>query len=179
MLLTMDVKEALQELADMIYYKILDNIEKYGTNPRRGVNTLKGSNLESSIEVKVASENELVFQIADYYQAIVLGWNGWTRRYKGTWSKAIKNISDWAVKNGLVGPKQNANQVAYAVFKAIQKRGIQARPFLGVDTKAGEKIGEPAVGDPSIVIPFLDKFFEDWADYVFKEIMKETDKYFN
>jgi hypothetical protein len=82
------------------------------------------------------------------------------------------------VKNGLVGPNQNANQVAYAVFKAIQKRGIEGRPFLGVDTNAGEKIGEPAVGDPSIVIPFLTKFFEDWADYVFKELTQEIDKYF-
>lgn len=174
----MDARKALQELAEMIYYRILDNIEKYGVNPRTGVNTLKGSSLEASINVKVTGDEELVFQIADYYQAVVLGWHGWTGRYKGTWSQAIVNISKWAVKNGLVGPNQNANQVAYAVFKAIQKRGIEGRPFLGVDTKAGEKIGEPAVGDPSIVIPFLTKFFEDWADYVFKELTQEIDKYF-
>lgn len=174
----MNVRKALQELADKIYAEILNRIEKYGANSR-GVNTLKGSNLEASIEVNVKSDTELVFSIVDYYQAVVLGWHGWTGRYPHSWSNAIDNISRWAVMNGLVGPNQNANQVAYAVFKSIQKKGIEGRPFLGVDTSAGEKIGEPAVGDPSIVLPFLDKFFETWADDVFEEMTMELDKYFS
>ena len=174
----MDLRKALQELANKIKEEIARRISAYGTNSR-GENTLKGSNLEASIDVKVMGDDELVFQIADYYQAVVLGWHGFTGRYPHTWSKAIDNISKWAIKHGLVGEGKNANQVAYVIFKAIQKRGIQGRPFLGVDTQAGERIGEPAVGDPSIVLPFLDKFFDEWADKVFEDICKELDNYFN
>lgn len=174
----MDLRKALQELADKIKEEIARRISAYGTNSR-GENTLKGSNLEASIDVKVVSDDELVFQIADYYQAIVLGWHGFTGRYPHTWSDAIDKISKWAVKHGLVGEGKNANQVAYAIFKAIQKRGIQGRPFLGVDTQSGERIGEPAVGDPSIVLPFLDKFFDEWSDKVFEDIISELNKYFS
>lgn len=182
----MDIQKALQELANKIKEEIARRISAYGTNSR-GENTLKGSNLEASIDVKVMGDDELVFQIADYYQAVVLGWHGFTGRYPHTWSKAIDNISKWAIKHGLVGEGKNANvgegknanQVAYAIFKAIQKRGIQGRPFLGVDTQAGERIGEPAVGDPSIVLPFLDKFFDEWFDSLFESITNELDKYFN
>lgn len=176
----MDIRKALQELADQIKDIIHERIDKYGANPQyHGKNTLKGSKLEDSIDVRVVNDNELAFQIADYYQAVVLGWNGFTGRYKGTWSEAIKNISDWAVKNGMVDKDHTANQVAYAVFKSIIKRGIQARPFLGVDLQAQEKIGEPAVGDPSIVIPFLDNLFGHWADDVFEDICAELNIYFN
>lgn len=174
----MDIKKALQELAEQIYDIILERIDKYGAN-RNGVNTLKGSNLESSISVKVVSDTELAFEIADYYQAVVLGWHGFTGRYPHTWSNAIDNISKWAVRKGLVTGNTNANRVAYAIFKSIQKRGIQGRSFLGVDLQANERIGEPAVGDPSIVIPFLDNLMGHWADDVYKDILKELDDYFN
>lgn len=170
--------KALMKLAAMIKEELTRRISAYGVNPSTGQNTLRGSRLEASMDVKVMSDTELVFTIADYYQAVVLGWHGFTGRYPHTWSKAIDNISKWAVRNGLVGEGKNANQVAWAVFKAIQKRGIEGRPFLGVDLDSGERIGEPAKGDPSIVLPFLDKFFETWADDVFEDITEELDKMF-
>ena len=174
----MELKKALQELADDIKKEIHRRISAYGAN-RQGVNTLKGSNLERSIDVKVVNDHELVFVIADYYQAVVNGWNGFTGRYKGTWTQAIESIADWAVKRGLVRPGQDENRVAYAIFKAIIKRGIPPRPFLGFDSSADEKIGEPAQGDPAIVLPFLDDYFDKWADEVFDEITKQLDKYFS
>lgn len=171
--------QALIELASMIKEEITRRISAYGVNPSTGENTLRGSNLEASIDVKVMSDHELVFQIADYYQAVVLGWHGFTGRYPRTWSKAIDNISKWAVRNGMVDEHHTANQVAWAVFRAIQKRGIVGRPFLGVDVQSGERIGEETKGDPSIVLPFLDKFFDKWSDKVFEDICKELDNYFN
>ena len=174
----MDLHKALQELCDEIKKEIQRRIVEYGTNSK-GKNTLIGSNLEASIGVRPISDKEIVFQIADYYQAVVLGWSELTGRYPRTFASAIDKLSDWAIKHGLVKKGQTAVQVAFALWKSIVKRGIKARPFLGVDLESGERIGEKAKGDPSIVLPFLDDFFSDWADEIFEEVTNDLDKYFN
>jgi hypothetical protein len=169
--------KALAELASDIKKEIHKRISEYGAN-RNGKNTLENSNLERSIDVKVINDHELAFEIADYYQAVVNGWNGFTGRYPGTLSDAIDKIGDWAVSKGLVKAGQNKNRVAWAVFKAIIQKGVPPRPFLGFDASSGERIGEPAKGDPSVVLPFLDDYFDKWADEVFNKITEELDKYF-
>lgn len=174
----MDLRKLLQELCSDIKKEIQRRISEYGTNTRIGKNTLIGSNLEASIDVRPISDQDIVFEIADYYQAVVLGWSR-TGNYQGTFASAIDNLSKWAVKHGLVKEGKTAVQVAFALWKSIVNRGIQGRPFLGVDLASGERIGEKAKGDPSIVLPFLDEFFSDWADKVFEEVTKELDNYFN
>ena len=53
----------------------------------------------------------------------------------------------------------------------IEGREIKARPFI----ESGYLNNE----DPSKVLNFLDDFFDEWADEVFKKITEEVDKYFN
>ena len=47
-------------------------------------------------------------------------------------------------------------------------RGIEPRPFINWDENE----------DPSVVLPFLDDYFDKWADEVFNKITEELDKYF-
>ena len=108
--------KALAELASNIKKEIIARMGKYGYNQRAGRNTLVGSDLEKSVDVKVVSDHELVFEIADYYEFIVRGWKR-TGNYPGTMRKFI-------------------------------------------------------------VLPFLDDYFDKWADEVFNKITEELDKYF-
>ena len=92
MLLTMDVKEAFMLLAEAVKRLIADRINKYGVNHRIEKNTLKGSNLESSIEV-TPEEDGITLQIADYWEFIARGWKR-TGNYPGTMRLFVKNIND-------------------------------------------------------------------------------------
>jgi hypothetical protein len=160
--------KALAELADDIKKEIMARIEKYGYNPRAGRNTLVGSDLEKSVDVKVVSDNELVFEIADYYEFVVRGWKR-TGRYPGTMRKFIENLTQWVRKNGIQSSNRTENQIVWAIVKSIFMRGIEPRPFINWDEN----------DDPSVVLPFLDDYFDRWADEVFNKITEELDKYFN
>lgn len=160
--------KALAQLAEDIKKEIMARIEKYGYNPRAGRNTLIGSDLEKSVDVKVVSDNELVFEIADYYEFVVRGWKR-TGRYPGTMRKFIENLTQWVRKNGIQSSNRTENQIVWAILKSIFMRGIEPRPFINWDEN----------DDPSVVLPFLDDYFDRWADEVFNKITEELDKYFN
>ena len=160
--------KALAQLGEDIKKEILNRINKYGYNARAGRNTLVGSNLEKTMDVKVVSDNELVFQIADYYEFIVRGWKR-TGNYPGTMRLFVDNITQWVRKNGLQSEGKTENQIVWAVIKSIFMRGIEPRPFINWDEE----------GDPSVILPFLDDYFDKWADKVFKLITDELDKYFS
>lgn len=163
----MDVKKALQELADEIKEEILRRVDKYGKN-RKGENTLKNSKMINEMEVKVVSENTIVFQIADYYTYVVGGRKpGW-----GTPPPTgfVQGIINWVREKGISFPNKTQNQTVWSIIKSIVKRGIIARPFLGNGYENE---------DPAYVLPFLDEFFDKWADDVFEDICKELDVYFS
>ena len=160
--------KALAQLADDIKKEIMARIQKEGYNPRAGRNTLIGSDLEKSVDVKVVSDNELVFEIADYYEFVVRGWKR-TGRYPGTMRKFIENLTQWVRKNGIQSSNRTENQIVWAILKSIFMRGIEPRPFINWDEN----------DDPSVVLPFLDDYFDRWADDVFNKITEELDKYFN
>ena len=162
-----DAKTALKQLAQDVKKEIIARMHKYGMNRRAGKNTLIGSDLEKSVEVNVVSDNEIVFQIADYFEYIVRGWSR-TGRYPGTMRLFIDNITKWVRKNGLNFGDKSENQVVWAIVKSIWMRGIEARPFLHWDDSE----------DPAIIIPFLDDYFDNWADLVWNQIIEELDKYF-
>ena len=61
------------------------------------------------------------------------------------------------------------NQLAWAIAKSIMNDGIMARPFIKYDPN----------DDPSVVLPFLDDYFNKWADDIFEKITEQLDKYFN
>lgn len=159
--------KALAQLAEDIKKEIIARMGKYGYNPRAGRNTLVGSDLEKSVDVKVVSDHELVFEIADYYEFVVRGWRR-TGNYPGTMRKFIDNLTQWVRKNGIQSADRTENQIVWAILKSIFMRGIEPRPFINWDDNE----------DPSVVLPFLDDYFDKWADEVFNKITEELDKYF-
>lgn len=165
----MDIKEALQELAQMIKVEVLARMtSSVGVNPRTGTNTLEGSDLYKSVDVKPVSDNEIVFQIAAHYRFVVLGWKR-TGNFGGGLGAFLKGLLQWMRKKGVHSPKHTDNQLAWAILKSIWNRNIQARPFINYDEG----------GDVSKILPFLDEFFEKWADNVFDDMCHELDEYFD
>lgn len=162
-----DAKTALGQLALDVKNEIINRLRRYGMNRRAGKNTLIGSDLEKSIEVKVVSDEALVFQIADYYEYVVRGWAR-TGRYPGTMRLFVENITQWVRKKGIRFGDKSENQVVWAIIKSIWMRGIEARPFLHWDDSE----------DPAIIIPFLDDYFDRWSDLMWNQIIEELDKYF-
>lgn len=180
MLLTMDVKEALQELAEAVKRLIAYRINKYGVNQRIGKNTLKGSNLEASIQV-TAEEDGIALQIADYWGYVS---KGWKRTGNGKKNGLYHELVLWALRkrirfDGMTGISQNeaAVMVAEIVWTKmiVWKRPIAGRPFMIYDEE-GEEKGE---ADLEIMIPELHKYIDKWFENLFNAIMEETDKYFN
>ena len=164
-----DLHRELQELARMVKNEIILRLHSpVGVNPRVGRNTLIGSELEKSIKVE-PTENGIVFQIADYYEYIVHGFKR-TGRFPGTFNKFIENITDWVRRKHIRLGNMTQNQIVWYLAKRMifEGREIAPRPFINYDPE-----------DMSKVLPFLDEFFEKWADNVFEKIMEETDKYFN
>lgn len=169
----MDIRAALQELADDIKNEILRRLRSdIGVNPRTGTNTLQGSQLEKSIDVYPRSEKTLVFQIADYYEYVVKGWKR-THRGKGTFQEYLINIKQWIQRKHIHWGNMTENQMMWALAKRMfderKPYTIKARPFIEYDV----------MGDVSKILPFLDEFFNNWADRIFNELMIETDNYFN
>ena len=168
----MELQQALQELAKQVKEEIIKRLHsRVGINPRTGSNTLIGSNLERSIEVKAEDENSIVFQIADYYEYIVSGWRR-TGNFPGTAHLFIRNVTNWVRKNNIRLGNMTENQIVWYLYKRmlIEGREIKPRPFI----ESGYDNNE----DPSKILPFLDDFFDKWADKVFNKITEELDKQF-
>lgn len=165
----MDLQKALQELADEIKDEIIRRMHSsIGVNPRAGANTLEGSNLEKSVDVRPKGDNMIVFEIADYWEFISRGWQR-TGNYPNTFSKFVNNVIDWVRRKGIRFGNLTQNQIAWAVVKSIWVRGIRPRPFLIYDDD----------GDLSIMLPELDRIMEEWFNNLFNAIVKEIDKYFD
>ena len=169
----MDLKLAVQELARDIEDEIIRRLRSsVGINPCVGYNTLVGSRLEESIHVNAVDKQKIVFQIADYYEYVVNGWQP-SGRLWGTKKEFIANIIEWAREKNVTIGNMTKNQIAYYLYNrmVINGREIEARPFIESGYYNKEK--------PEKILPFLDRFFERWADKVFELIMQDTDNYFN
>lgn len=164
----LNIKLELEKLASAIKAEVLKRMEsEKGVNPRTGTNTLVGSKLYKSVDVKVKSETELAFQIADYYTYVVggrkIGWG--TPPPHGF----VAGIIKWVKEKNIIFQGKTQNQTVWAIIRSIVKRGIQGRAFIG-----NGYIND----DPSYVLPFLDEFFSKWADEVLEDICKELDVHF-
>jgi len=167
----MELKDALLELAEQIKDEIISRLHSpVGINPRVGRNTLIGSELEKSIDVRPVGNEKIVFEIADYYQYIVTGWRR-TGNYPNTAHLFIQNVTDWVRRKGIRLGNMTENQIVWYLYRRmlIEGRQIAARPFINYDPE----------DDPSVVLPFLDDFFDKWADKVFELIISDLEKYFN
>ena len=169
----MTVKEALQELADMVKEEIIRRLHSsIGINPRTGRNTLIGSNLESSISVLPEGENAIVFSIADYYEYIVSGFRR-TGNFPNTWEEFKFNLDRWVTRKNVRIGNLTQSQIVWLLYNKMMFEGrqIAPRPFINSGYNNDE--------DPSKVLDFLDDFFSRWADKVFQLIMEDVDRYFN
>lgn len=165
----MDAKAALTELANDIKREILRRMSSdVGINPRTGTNTLVNSSLYHSVDVYPRSENTIIFQIADYYEFVVRGW-AHTGRYAGTKQQFLYNLLLWVRRKHIRFGDLSENQIVYLVYRKINEELIAPRPFINYDPQ----------GDLSKILPFLDDYFETWADNIFNKITEELDKYFN
>lgn len=163
----MDIREALQELGDKIKRAILARMESdLGFNYRAGKNTLVDSDLYHSVNVDAVSDDTLVFSILQHWEYVSIGWRH-TGRFPNTAHWFIMNLLDWIRRKGIRSyDGMTQNELAWAIYKSINKRGIEARPFIIYDPQER----------PDVILPFLDKFVERFMDGVFEEITKELDK---
>lgn len=164
----MDIKQALQELADDIKKLIHIRIEEYGVNTKVGTNTLVDSDLEKSISVTTNGTDEIVFQIADYFGYIVTGRRkGWPRFVDG--KTFVPAIDRWVTRKGIRFAGKSHTQTVWLCVKSIVNNGIPPRPFLGNPFKSD---------DPAVILPFLDKLIDEWFEKLFTKITEEIDKHF-
>lgn len=163
----MTVKEALQELADEMKSILEVRIEKYGYNYRAGENTLKGSELERSIEI-TAKDDGVVLKINTYWEFVSRGWKR-TGNYPNTFAQMVSNVLQWVRTKGIRFGGLTENQITWAVVKSIWTRGITARPFMVYSDD----------GDLTKMIPELDAYIDKWFDTLFEAIINELTKYFN
>lgn len=173
----MNLRKALTELANDIKREILRRMSsEIGFNPRVGRNTLVGSDLYYSVDVFPRSDTTLVFQIADYWEHVVKGWER-TKQGKGTFTEYLFSIRNWIRKKNIVWKKPNGDYMtenemtwvlAKKMFSEDEPYRIAPRPFITYDKE----------GRVEVILDFLDDMVDAWRDDVFNKITEEIDKYF-
>lgn len=163
----MDLQKAFKELAEEVKMILKYRIVHYGVNPKTGTNTLQGSELEASIEIK-PTENGISLQIADYWEFVALGWRR-THRFEGTMNQFVRNIDDWVRRKGISAPNMTQSQLVFVIIRNIMNYGLRERPFMIYDEE----------GDLSKMIPELENIMDDWFENLWIELTKDLDNYFN
>ena len=163
----MDLQKAFKELAEEVKMILKYRIVHYGVNPKTGTNTLQGSELEASIEIK-PTENGISLQIADYWEYVALGWRR-THRFEGTMNQFVRNIDDWVRRKGISAPNMTQSQLVFVIIRNIMNNGLRERPFMVYDEE----------GDLSKMIPELENIMDDWFENLWIELTKDLDNYFN
>ena len=163
----MDLQKAFKELAEEVKQILKYRIVHYGVNPKTGTNTLQGSELEASIEIK-PTENGISLQIADYWEFVALGWRR-THRFEGTMNQFVRNIDDWVRRKGISVPNMTQSQLVFVIIRNIMNNGLRERPFMVYDEE----------GDLSKMIPELENIMDDWFENLWIELTKDLDNYFN
>lgn len=165
------VHQAILELVEEIEKILAKRIDEYGYNVRAKENTLKGSDLEKSIEVRPL-ENGVALAIADYWEYVARGWHHSGKSgARGLYHALVL----WALKKHIKLRNYTQNESAMIVAAnvwekmIIESRDIKARPFMRYDRD----------GDLEKMIPQLKAYMQKWFDNLFQKIMQDIDKYFN
>ena len=162
----MDIQKALKELCDEIKMILKYRIVHYGVNPKTGTNTLQGSDLEKSIEIKPTTDG-IALQIADYWEFVALGWHR-SHRFEGTMNQFVRNIDDWVRRKGIRLGNLTQSQIVFVIIRNIMNNGLRERPFMIWDEE----------GDLSKMIPELENIMDDWFETLFEAITADLDNYF-
>ena len=167
-----EIQEAFRDLAEEIKAEVRRRMEsEVGINQRVGRNTLVNSDLYKSVDTTV-EDNTITFLIADHFEYVVKGWKR-TGHGDGTFQDYLIAIKDWIRRKNIKWGDYTENQMmwilAKRMFSVKHPYTIQPRPFINWDKD----------GDPSKILPFLDKMIDNWFDKVFDLITKDLDNYFN
>ena len=111
----MDIQKALQELCNEVKQIIKYRIVHYGVNPKTGTNTLQGSELENSIDIRPL-ENGFALSIADYWEFVSLGWHR-SHRFEGTMNQFVRNIDDWIRRKGIRLGNLTQAQMVFVIIR--------------------------------------------------------------
>lgn len=163
----MDIQKALQELCNEVKQIIKYRIVHYGVNSKTGTNTLQGSELENSIDIRPL-ENGFALSIADYWEFVSLGWHR-SHRFEGTMNQFVRNIDDWIRRKGIRLGNLTQAQMVFVIIRNIMNNGLRERPFLVYDPE----------GDLTVMIPELENILDDWFENLFAAITEDLDKYFS
>lgn len=162
-----NIHQAFKELSERVKEILAERIKRYGINPKTSTNTIQGSNLERSIDVRTI-EDGIVLSIVDYWEFVSRGWKR-THNYPNTMSAFIKNVDDWVKRKNIRFGNMPQSSIVFLITRNIINNGLAARPFMVYDED----------GDLTKMIPELNAYIDEWFDKLFNAIILDIDKYFN
>lgn len=144
------VMEFTKEIMDLVRTVMESNLLD---NHKVGRNTIIGSDIYKTLQVKATNDGDLVFDIMlnDYLTYIESG------RRKGAKMPPVEPIVKWARKHGI----PTDNSTIFLIRRAISRDGIQPRPFMAT------------------VMEQIDMDMPNKYDELFEEIMKIITDFFN
>lgn len=143
------VMEFSKEIMDIVRVVMESNLLD---NHKVGRNTIIGSDIYKTLQVKSTNDGDLVFDILlnDYLTYIESG------RRKGAKMPPVEPIVRWARSRGI----PTDNSTIFLIRRAISRDGIQPRPFMAT------------------VMEQIDLDMPNWYDKIFDEITKLINDFF-
>ena len=144
------VMEFSKDIMDLVRVVMESNLLD---NHKVGRNTIIGSDIYKTLQVKSTNDGDLIFDIIlnDYLTFIESG------RRKGAKFPPVEPIVRWARSRGI----PTDNSTIYLIRRAISRDGIAPRPFM------------------TTVMEQIDLNMENWYDKLFEEIIKLINEFFN
>lgn len=144
------VMEFSKDIMDLVRVVMESNLLD---NHKVGRNTIIGSDIYKTLQVKSTNDGDLIFDIIlnDYLTFIESG------RRKGAKFPPVEPIVRWARSRGI----PTDNSTIYLIRRAISRDGIAPRPFMAT------------------VMEQIDLNMENWYDKLFEEIIKLVNEFFN
>ena len=144
------VMEFSKDIMDLVRVVMESNLLD---NRKVGRNTIIGSDIYKTLQVKPTNDGDLIFDIIlnDYLTFIESG------RRKGAKFPPVEPIVRWARSRGI----PTDNSTIYLIRRAISRDGIAPRPFMAT------------------VMEQIDLNMENWYDKLFEEIIKLINEFFN
>lgn len=144
------VMEFSKDIMDLVRVVMESNLLD---NHKVGRNTIIGSDIYKTLQVKSTNDGDLMFDIIlnDYLTFIESG------RRKGAKFPPVEPIVRWARSRGI----PTDNSTIYLIRRAISRDGIAPRPFMAT------------------VMEQIDLNMENWYDKLFDEIMSLINDFFN
>jgi len=144
------VMEFSKDIMDLVRVVMESNLLD---NRKVGRNTIIGSDIYKTLQVKSTNDGDLIFDIIlnDYLTFIESG------RRKGAKMPPVEPIVRWARSRGI----PTDNSTIFLIRRAISRDGIAPRPFMAT------------------VMEQIDLNMENWYDKLFEEITKLITEFFN